>query len=45
MALYDRYSRWLSVYCFTKDDTKSVINALRKHFARYGIAKELSMDG
>ena len=37
LALCDRYSGWLSVYQFAKDDTKSVINALRKHFARYGI--------
>ena len=39
LTLCDRCSGWLSVYCFAKDDSKSVIGALRRHFARYGIAK------
>ena len=45
LALCDRCSGWLSIHKFKKDDTKSVIDALRKHFETYGIAKEISTDG
>ena len=45
LALCDRYSGWLSIHRFKKDDTKSVIATLQKHFETYGIAKEISTDG
>ena len=45
LAVCDRFSNWLSVFKFRKDDTKAVISMLRQYFARYGIAKEISTDG
>merc|ERR1712237_17030 len=45
LAVCDRFSNWLSVGKFAKDDSKSVISFLKSYFARYGIAKELTTDG
>ena len=36
------YTVKLSIYKFNKEVFQSVINRLRKHFARYGIAEELA---
>ena len=45
LALNNIYSGWLSKYKFKDDNSQSVINISRKHFASYGIAKELATDG
>ena len=45
LATVDRFSNWLSVSHFKKDDSKAVISFLRSYFTRYGIAKEITTDG
>ena len=45
LATCDRFSNWLSVSRFGKDDSKAVISFFKEYFARYGIAKELTTDG
>ena len=45
LALCNKNSGWLLIYKFNKEDSQSIINALRKHFTRYGITKELATDG
>ena len=45
LALVDRYTGWLSVLKLKKDDSASVIAALREYFSRWGIAKEITSDG
>ena len=44
-AMADRYSNWLSIFHFAKDDSTHVMNVLRKYFARWGVAKEITSDG
>ena len=45
LATVDRFSNWLAVSRFRRDDSKSVISFLRSYFSRYGIAKEITTDG
>ena len=43
--MVDRYSNWLSIFRLAKDDSTHVMNVLRKYFARWGIAKNITSDG
>ena len=45
LAVVDRFSNWLSMARFTKDDSKSVIKFLMSYFSGYGVAKEITTDG
>ena len=44
LAVVDRFSNWLSLARFAKDDSRSVIGFLRSYFSRYGVAKEIKTD-
>ena len=45
LATVDRFSNWLAISRFRKDDSKSVISFLKSYFARYRISKEITTDG
>ena len=45
LAISDRYTNWLSVFRLPKDDSANVIAVLRRYFARWGIAQEITSDG
>ena len=45
LATVDRFSNWLAISRFRRDDSKSVISFLRSYFTRHGIAKEITTDG
>ena len=45
LAIVDRYTNWLSVFRLPKDDSANVIAVLRRYFARWGVAKEVTSDG
>ena len=45
LAMVDRYTAWLSVFCLAKDNSSNVIAALRQYFTRWGVCKQLTSDG
>ena len=45
MILVDKYSNWLSILKLSKNDSKHVIEALRKYFTVFGVAEVLCSDG
>ena len=45
LAISDRYTNWLSVFRLPKDDSANVIAVLRRYFARWGVAQEVTSDG
>ena len=45
LAVADRYSNWLSVFKLKKDDSAHMVEAFRRYFSRWGVAKEMTSDG
>ena len=45
LAMVDRYTAWLSIFCLAKDNSSNVIAALRQYFTRWGVCKQLTSDG
>ena len=45
MILVDKYSNWLSILKLSKNDSKHVIEALRKYFTVFGVVEVLCSDG
>ena len=45
LAMVDRYTGWLSIFCLSKDNSSNVIAALRQYFTRWGVSKQLTSDG
>jgi hypothetical protein len=45
IAMADRYSNWLSVFKLKKDDSASIIEVMRRYFARWGVPKNFTSDG
>ena len=44
-AVVDRFSNWLTIARFDKDDSKSITKFFHNYFLRFGIAKEITSDG
>ena len=44
-AVVDRFSNWLTIARFNKDESKSIIKFFHNYFSRFGIAKEITSDG
>ena len=45
LAIADRYTNWLSVFCLDKNDSANIITILRRYFTRWGAAKEITPGG
>ena len=45
LAIADRYTNWLSVFRLDKNDSDNIITVLRRYFARWVAAKEITSDG
>ena len=45
LILVDKYSNWLSVLKLPRDDSKSLIDALRQYISIFGVPEQLCSDG
>ena len=45
LIIVDKYSNWLSIFKLPRDDSKCLIEVLRRYFATFGVAQVLCTDG
>ena len=45
LIIVDKYSNWLSIFKLPKDDSKYLIEVLRKSFSTFGVTQVLCTDG
>ena len=41
LAIMDRHSNWLWIFCLTSNDSTQIENVLREYFNKWGVAKEV----